>query len=72
MNEYRYMMLMRPPVPGAIPREGLVEVLDRESWRNGRHYWGEVVYSRKLTAEEVSHYELEFRKSVTINTEVGT
>ena len=40
MNEYRYMMLMRPPVPGAIPREGLVEVLDRESWRNGRHYWG--------------------------------
>ena len=62
MKQYTYRLLMRPPAPGTVPREGLLEAADRESWQNGKHYWGSVTYNRELTKEEVEHYELEFQK----------
>lgn len=64
MSRFYYYMRMRPPTPGAMPREGLIEARGNEIWRNGSHYWGLVIYNRKLTAEEVNHYDLEFMKSV--------
>lgn len=54
-------MLMRLPEPGAMPRDGLVsaEYKPGYSRQTGHHYWGIVVYNRKLTDEEVYHYDLE-------------
>lgn len=57
---HAYYCLMRPPTPGAVPRDGL----DRVDYKEGRslsghHYWGRVIYTRPLTDEEVLHYELE-------------
>ena len=57
---WAYLCLMRPPMPGAIPMDGL----DFVDWREGKslsghHYWGRAVYTRKLTEEEVRLYELE-------------
>ena len=60
MGEYRYLAKMRPPGPGAVPRDGLVEANCNERWTGGRHYWGTVSYSRKLSREEIDAYELEY------------
>ena len=56
-----YLCLMRPPYPGAVPRDGLVQVDFREgtSMESGHRYWGRVVYNRELSPEEVADYELE-------------
>ena len=59
MKEYSYLMKMRPPTPGAMPREGLVRAEDRNIYIGLRHYWGEAVYSRKLTESECDHYDME-------------
>ena len=57
----RYRALMRPPGPGAVPRDGLVESRCIESISpSGHHVWGWVVYNRYLTDEEINHYDLEF------------
>ena len=58
---YGYLCLMRPPMPGAVPRDGLIQCEDKEgrSMESGHHYWGRVVYNRELTEDEVRHYELE-------------
>ena len=56
-----YLCLMRPPMIGAVPKRGLVQVDFREgaSMESGHHYWGRVVYNRELSPEEVADYELE-------------
>jgi hypothetical protein len=56
----RYATLMRPPQPGAIPRNGLQGIHDGEFVTpSGHHAWGWVEYNRQLTDEEISGYELE-------------
>lgn len=69
MNRYCYWMRMRPPMPGAMPREGLIEVRGNEIWKDGSHYWGECTYNRKLTSEECSHYDMELHRTTTATTE---
>ena len=59
MEEYHYLARMRPPGPGAVPREGLLYANCQERWIGGQHYWGEAVYNRRLPKEEADHYELE-------------
>lgn len=55
-----YLCLMRPPGPGAVPRDGLESVDFRErKTLSGHHSWGMAVYTRELTEEEIRHYELE-------------
>lgn len=58
---WAYRCLMRPPMPGAVPKDGLVECDFVERFtKSGKHYWGRVFYSRKLTDKEVADYELEY------------
>ena len=60
MKVYRYYTLYRPPMPGAIPREGLVHTADfdyKQSY-NGIGCWGWAEYSRPLTEKEITDYEL--------------
>lgn len=56
-----YRMLMRPPVPGALPRDGLIRVDDNCGYspKTRHHYWGTAEYKRKLTKEELDNYEME-------------
>lgn len=65
-NRYGYLCLMRPPMPGAVPKEGMVGCDAREGYSmdSGHHYWGHVTYDRKLTREEVNHYDLELTSLV--------
>ena len=58
---YVYLCLMRPPMPGAVQIDGLIQCEDKEgrSMENGHHYWGRVVYSRKLSGGEIRHFDLE-------------
>lgn len=59
-QEWAYRCLMRPPVPGAIPREGLDRVDYREgNTLSGHYYYGTVTYTRKLADWEIRHYDLE-------------
>lgn len=69
MKEYHYFLRMRPPAPGAVPREGLLRCTDREIFYDGQRYWGEAVYNRQLTTEEVEHYELSYHKTRTLSAE---
>ena len=56
---YPYHCLMRPPMPGAVPKDGLSYVDFREGkLLDGRHHWGTAVYTRKLTRKEIDDYEL--------------
>lgn len=57
---FAYRCLMRPPGPGAVPADGLSFCTFREGTTlGGKHFWGSVVYNRKLTPEEIDRYELE-------------
>lgn len=57
---WAYLCLMRPPMPGAIPRDGLTHVDFKEGRAlSGHHYWGHAIYDRELAPEEVRHYDLE-------------
>lgn len=62
MLVYLYYCPMRPPAPGAVPRDGLEYAHEYDSRRDvpviGRSAWGYAVYSRELTEKEVSDYEL--------------
>lgn len=64
-KQYIYWMRMRPPEPGAQPMEGLIRLSNREIWYDGSHYWGEVVYSRELTRDEMNHYDMDLHKVIT-------
>ena len=66
MKQYYYFLRMRPPEPGAVPREGLISCTDREIWYDGIRYWGEAIYSRELSREECNHYDLELHKTRSI------
>ena len=57
---YRYACLMRPPGPGAAPREGMISCsFEPGSAPSGHHHWGVATYNRILTDKEVYNYELE-------------
>lgn len=59
-NAYPYHCLMRPPMPGAIPMDGLSFVDFRcGKTANGHHHWGTAVYKRQLSQEEIDQYEME-------------
>lgn len=63
----RYATLMRPPMPGAIPREGLLQIKDIEGYTPTKHHaWGWAEYNRYLTEEEIRHYELEYIHSANV------
>ena len=61
VTEYKYLLLMRPPQPGALPRDGLIysEFKTGYSRKTHHHYWGYAIYNRELTKEEIHQYELE-------------
>lgn len=55
-TEYRYGMRLRGASPGAQPRAGLLGI---EEDPRGK-YHNILVYSRRLTVEELKQYELEY------------
>lgn len=56
----RYACLMRPPEPGAVPRDGLHRVCMAEMTApSGHHAWGWAEYTRVLRPDEAKHYDLE-------------
>ena len=59
-KRYSYLTLSRPPMPGGIPRAGLVETqeFDQREARYGKMCWGIAVYDRPLTEKEIDEYEL--------------
>lgn len=61
VNTYRYWCILRPPMPGGIPR-GPVNIKSfdkREFVKEINHTaWGYVDYERPLTDEEIFKYEL--------------
>lgn len=70
-KRYVYYMLMRPPMPGSMPIDGLVDLKDfgdkayvREI---DREAWGKLVYMRKLSDEEVWNWELAPGKEFDLN-----
>lgn len=60
MKVYRYYCQFRPPMPGAIPRDGLVNIGDYDYPQSfdGISAWGFAEYNRPLTDKEISDYEL--------------
>lgn len=54
--KYRYGMRLRGASPGAQPRAGLLEI---EEDPRGK-YHNILVYSRRLTVEELKQYELDY------------
>ena len=58
---YRYYTPFRPPMPGAVPRQGLDRVECYDSWQNvgnGVCAYGFAEYFRPLSENEISDYEL--------------
>lgn len=55
---YRYYLPERPPVPGSIPKGGIVDVHDGKVMWGTFDFYGYVDYNRELTDKEVSDYEL--------------
>ena len=61
MNRYLYALTQRPATPGAMPRDGLREVLEGTQQLAeilGHRVYNILVYDRRLTAKEMSDYEL--------------
>ena len=60
MKKFRYLLLMRPPCPGAIPIDGLLECREELGIApSGHQTWGYAIYNRKLSDQEVYNWELE-------------
>ena len=58
---YRYYTPYRPPMPGAVPRDGLDRIGGydtRQNVGNGICAYGYAEYTRPLTDREISDYEL--------------
>ncbi len=61
MKVYRYYCRLRPPMPGGIPREGLVNTGEYDwpqTFGDVGSVWGFAEYSRPLTDKEIDDYEL--------------
>lgn len=60
MKVYRYYCKFRPPMPGGIPREGLVNTgeYDWPQSFDGVRAWGFAEYNRELSSKEIDDYEL--------------
>ena len=61
-KRYVYYLLYRPPAPGTHPIDGLVDLKDfgeRMYVREiDREAWGKLIYTRKLSDQEVYNWEL--------------
>lgn len=57
---WRYYLRFRPPMPGAIPKNGIDRVVsfDWPQSFDGVSSWGYVEYTRCLTDKEIDDYEL--------------
>ena len=73
MKVYRYYCQFRPPMPGAVPRPGLVRVYsyDYKQRFDGVGAWGFAEYDRPLSDSEVSQYELAPSKNNPLEYEGG-
>ena len=60
MNVYRYYCRFRPPMPGAIPTNGLTNIVcyDYREPVENVEAWGYAEYMRPLTEQEIYSYEL--------------
>lgn len=56
MRQYMYGMRLRGFAPFCQPMKGLVMRIDDEA----ENYWDILIYSRKLSEEELKQYELDF------------
>ena len=59
MSRYVYGMRLRPAAPGAMPKDGLVEIIHGEFEDSGRKYWDALAYDRELSAEKCRAYDLD-------------
>lgn len=61
-ERYVYYLLHRPPAPGTHPIDGLADMKDfgeRMYVREiDREAWGKLIYTRKLSDQEVENWEL--------------
>lgn len=59
---YTYFMTQRPPMPGAMPKNGLCDIHEYDGRdyisEIGRKAYARLEYSRKLSDQEVKDYEL--------------
>lgn len=59
---YSYYMTQRPPIPGAMPTEGLEFIDENTKLRFineiGRDAYARLTYNRELTDKEIKDYEL--------------
>jgi len=66
MLHARYATLLRPPGPGAVPKDGIIEMGFNEGTApSGHHAWGWVDYNRYLTDRELEDYDMEYVHSIT-------
>ena len=59
MSRYVYGMRLRPAAPGAMPKEGLVQIDIGDAYSMRRNYWGILTYDRQLTEKECDDYDLD-------------
>ena len=57
---YRYACRLRPPGPGAVPKDGLIYCNCNEIEGYEHHYWGYCEYDHQLSDEDMKHYDLDF------------
>lgn len=60
---YTYYCRLRPPAPGAIPKDTIKINYDNITINN-REYWGSVTYNRPLTENEMYNYDLDYFEEV--------
>ena len=67
MIQYEYLCYERPPMPGAVPADGLTKTvfppdgIDSITIKGVTYNcWGYVFYSRPLSSTELYDYELKF------------
>lgn len=59
---FKYYMILRPPMPGAMPRNNLTDMKDfgdrTYAPEIGREAWGWITYSEPLSKKDIEHYDL--------------
>ena len=53
---FKYILRSRPAGIGCQPMDGLITIIDKDRLIDG--YYAILIYSRKLTDEEIKKYEL--------------